>query len=196
MEKGSLNDCYSVIHMHAHLPLHTHTHAHTHKHTHSLSLSQILVRRLWTYGIEIDTLYVSDKILSSWFFPPSLSTNFFSSFLLCYWIQCAEEGEYCRNNNDCCSRQCYNQRCSGGGSDVSTVNLYTGRLGLRRYNVSCRAFHVEMNANWRSSEIQGTALGKCLRAWTCIYIYMSHKDDRKRKSWTRFSVKKKKKKKQ
>ena len=39
MEKGSLNDCYSVIHMHAHLPLHTHTHAHTHKHTHTLSLS-------------------------------------------------------------------------------------------------------------------------------------------------------------
>ena len=26
--------------------------------------------------------------------------------------------------------------------------------------------------NRRSSEIQGTALGKCLRAWTCIYRTM------------------------
>ena len=26
--------------------------------------------------------------------------------------------------------------------------------------------------NRRSSEIQGTALGKCLRAWTCIYRSM------------------------
>ena len=29
---------------------------------------------------------------------------------------------------------------------------------------------VYVSCNRRSSEIQGTALGKCLRAWTCIYI--------------------------
>ena len=31
-------------------------------------------------------------------------------------------------------------------------------------------FHFPNNR--RSSEIQGTALGKCQRAWSCIYIYI------------------------
>ena len=33
--------------------------------------------------------------------------------------------------------------------------------------------HTHVDAcNRRSLEIQGTALSKCLRAWTCIYIYI------------------------
>ena len=31
---------------------------------------------------------------------------------------------------------------------------------------------VYVSCNRRSSEIQGTALGKCLRAWSCIYRSM------------------------
>ena len=35
-----------------------------------------------------------------------------------------------------------------------------------------RLSHSSDNGNRRSSEIQGTALGKSLRAWTCIYRSM------------------------
>ena len=55
-------------------------------------------------------------------------TNWKKPFLH-YSIQCGQSGDYCSNNNDCCSRQCFNQRCSGGGGNVSTFTLHT-REGL------------------------------------------------------------------
>ena len=36
----------------------------------------------------------------------------------------------------------------------------------------CTLFSWNLLSNRRSSEIQGTALGKSLRAWTCIYRSM------------------------
>ena len=40
-------------------------------------------------------------------------------------------------------------------------------------NDSFECSDIDLVINRRSSEIQGTALGKSLRAWTCIYIYRS-----------------------
>ena len=52
------------------------------------------------------------------------------ALFLHYSIQCGQSGDYCSNNYDCCSSQCYNQRCSGGGGNVSTFTLHSWRIRI------------------------------------------------------------------
>ena len=65
----------------------------------------------------------------------------------------------------------------GAGSTSKTQDMYSGSWAMlllkRQIFVLAREIAVDLlGNNRRSSEIQGTALGKSLPAWTCIYIYI------------------------
>ena len=70
------------------------------------------------------------------------------ALFLHYSIQCGQSGDYCYNDYDCCSRQCYNQRCSGSGN-VSTFTLQQWRTRIpRNFNFNFyHACHVKMYGN-------------------------------------------------
>ena len=62
-------------------------------------------------------------------------------------------------------------KMSGGRMEMSGERMKTSGGGLKMsggIKYRRRGPHEE-KYNRRSSEIQGTALGKCLRAWSCTY---------------------------
>ena len=98
-------------------------------------------------GQRVKWLNMNTECLITSFHPTSWTNCFLS---LHYSIQCGESGDYCSNNNDCCSRQCYNQRCSGGGN-VSTFTLHRRRTRIAQIiiiNFSYHVCHVKMYANY------------------------------------------------
>ena len=75
-------------------------------------------------------------------------------------------------------RQCCDG-CTGGDVRDSTAmpGGYNWQSECNNHSISSIFswfvnFRLQLTANRRSSEIQGTALGKCLPAWTCTYSSM------------------------
>ena len=81
------------------------------------------------------------------------------------------------NHGERLANSCQFDKCWQAPQDWQSPSLSTSMSGLTisctadEYNYQDFGKYVRID-NRRSSEIQGTVLGKCLRAWSCIYRSM------------------------